>query len=140
MVIWYKFYFSTSFSFLFIYFFKHDLFIYFFFFFSFLCFYIFIWQQGDLRSNWSKVIFYFLLGSNLFSVLSIKNNYLFSIIIYYLTHFTFLLLVQFYLFVITYYQVFFFFFYGTYFPLNNFELYTLCVYIKFFPSIARVIC
>ena len=93
MVIWYKFSSSTSFSFLFIYF---SIIIYFYF----LCFCTFIWLQGDLRGNWIKVIFYFLLDSNLFSVLSIKDNHFFSIIIHYLILFIFLLLVQFHLFVI----------------------------------------
>ena len=88
MIIWYKFCSSTSFSFLFIYFIL------------FLGFYTFIWLQGDLRGNWTKVIFYFLLDSNLFSVLSIKDNHFFSIIIHYLIPFIFLLLVQFHLFVI----------------------------------------
>ena len=71
-------------------------------FFSFLfwCFYTFIWLQWDLRGNWIKVVFYFLLDSNLFSVLSIKDNHFFLIIIHYLIYFIFLLLVQFHLFFI----------------------------------------
>ena len=44
------------------------------------------------------VIFYFLLDSNLFSILSIKDNHFFSIIIHYLIPFIFPLLVQFHLF------------------------------------------
>ena len=97
MVIWYNFCSSTSFSFLFIYFFKHD---FFFLSFFFLCFCTFILLQGYLRYNWIKVIFYFLLDSNLFFVLLIKDNHFFSIIIHYLIPFIFLLLVQFHLFVI----------------------------------------
>ena len=82
------------FFFFFIYlFFYHDLFL-------FLCFYTFIWLQWDLRGNWTNLIFLFLFDSNLFSILSIKYNYFFSIIIYYLIPFIFLLLIQFYLFVI----------------------------------------
>ena len=41
------------------------------------------------KSYWIKVIFYFLLDFNLFFVLSIKENYFFSIIIQYLIHFYF---------------------------------------------------
>ena len=84
----------------------HVLFFYFFFFFIclffhtwffflsfYLCFCTFIWLQGDLRDNWIKVIFYFFfLDSNLFSVLSIKDNHFFSIIIHYLIFCIFLLL------------------------------------------------
>ena len=90
MIIWYKFCSSTSFSFLFIYFFIHDFF--------FFC--TFIRLQEDLKGNWTKIIFYFLLDSNLFYVLSIKTNHFFSIIMHYLIHFIFLLLVQSHLFVI----------------------------------------
>ena len=106
MVIWYKFCSSTSFSFLFIYlFFYHDLFL-------FLCFCTFIWLQGDLRGNWTKVIFYFWLILTYFFVLSIKDNYFFSIIIHYLIPFIFLLLVQSHLFVIiSFYFYFYFYFY-----------------------------
>ena len=75
--------------------------------FFFVCFYIFIGLQGDLRSNWAKVVFYFILDFNLFYVLSIKDNNFFSIIIHYLILFIFLLLVQFHLFVIISFIFFF---------------------------------
>ena len=96
MIIWYKFYSSNYFSFFFIYFFKHYLFFLSFF----VCFCTFIWLQGDLKNNWTKIIFYFLSDSNLFYVLSIKDNHFFTIIINYLILFIFLLLVQFHQFVI----------------------------------------
>ena len=95
MVIWYKFCSSTSFSYLFIYlFFYHVLFL-------FLYFYTFIWLQGDLRVNWTKVIFYFCLILTYFMFYQLKITIFFlSIIIHYLIHFIFLLLVRFHLFVI----------------------------------------
>ena len=92
MIIWYKFCFFTSFSFLFIYF---SIMIYFYF----CVFYVYMTARGSKRQlNYGNLLF--LLDSNLFSVLSIKDNYFFSIIIHYLILFIFLLLVQFYLFVI----------------------------------------
>ena len=62
-------------------------------------------------------------------VLSIKDNYFFSIIIYYLISFIFLLLKQFYLFVII---NFFFMEYIFYKIILN--IYILYIYIEFFPS------
>ena len=84
------FYFFFFFIFLFFY---HILFL-------FLCFCTFIWLQRDLRGNWTNLIFLFLFDSNLFSILSIKNNYFLSINIHYLIPSIFLLLVQFHLFVV----------------------------------------
>ena len=125
MVICYKFYSSTSFSFLFISFLYHDLFLFlcfctfiwvqgalnngnlvqvlfFYFILSKMIFFFctFIWLQGDLKDNQTNVIFYFLLDSNLFYVFLIKANHFFSIIIHYLIPFIFLLLVQSHLFAI----------------------------------------
>ena len=93
MVIWYKFCSSTSFSFLFIYF---SIMIFFYFF---IFLYVYMTARGSKRQlNYGNLLF--LLDSNLFSVLSIKDNYFFSTIINHLIPFIFLLLVQFHLFVI----------------------------------------
>ena len=131
---------------LFFYFFFFFIYLFFqtWFFFSFLffvCCCTFKWLQGDLRSNWIKVIFYFLLDSNLFFVLSIKDNHFFSTIIYYLIPFIFLLLVQFHLFVI----ISFIFFMEHIFHkiiLNIYfdHIHIICLYRDFFfLCIARVI-
>ena len=97
---------------------------------------IILWLQGDLRDNWTKIIFYFLLNSNLFSVLSIKDNHFFSIIMHYLIPFIFLLLVQFHLFVI----IRFIFFMENIFHKIILNIYFDHIYIMCLYSVFSVLC